>query len=259
MSDVRRLYILLCGYEVLRKTISTRDIGERFVLAEPICAYLLDTTHGWVLLDTGIDPAYARDPALRDEHFLSRGWAPPVVGDVHELEGQLAAIGINLDDIGHVILSHLHFDHCDRLHRFAHARLSMQRREHDWAFGADPGMGYLPRDYDAPGLAWDLRDGDWEAMPGLTLLDTHGHTPGHQSALVTLMSGERFILPFDVGDLAENFTHEIAPGSCSDEAAAMAAIHRIKALQVKHDATMLLFHDPQAIQSLRLAPACYGA
>ena len=108
------------------------------------------------------------------------------------------------------------------------------------------------------GAIGGLRDGDWDAMPGLTLIDTHGHTPGHQSAFITLMSGERFILPFDVGDLAENFTHEIAPGSCSDEAAALAAIRRIKALQVQHDATMLLFHDPVAIQSLRLAPAYYG-
>ena len=29
-------------------------------------------------------------------------------------------------------------------------------------------------------------DGDHEIMPGLKLVATHGHTPGHQSALVTL-------------------------------------------------------------------------
>lgn len=257
MSEIRRLFVLLCGYEILHKTISTRDLGCRFVLAEPVCAYLLDTDRGWVLLDTGIDPAYARDPELRDRHFLSRGWAPPVVSPAHELEAQLAQIGLGIGDIGHVILSHLHFDHCDRLDRFGRARISIQRREFERGFAPVLDIGYLPRDYDAPGLNWDLRDGDWEAMPGLSLIETSGHTPGHQSALVTLASGRTFILPFDAGDLAENFDKEIAPGSTSDTEAALASIRRIKRLQREHGAEMLLFHDPVAIQSLRLAPDCY--
>ena len=258
MSQVRRLFVLLCGYEVLPKTISTRALGGRFVLAEPVCAYLLDTAQGWVLLDTGIDPAYANDPELRDRHFLSRGWPPPVISPFHELEAQLAGIGIGVGDIGHVILSHLHFDHCARLDRFAHATLSVQRREFAWASASDAEGGYLPRDYDAPGLRWDLRDGDWQAMPGLDLLDTPGHTPGHQSALVTLQSGRRLILPFDAGDLAENFADEVMPGSTTDADAALASLRRVKALQREHDAEMLLFHDPVAIQSLRLAPDCYS-
>lgn len=258
MSEVRRLFVLLCGYEVLPKTISTHDLGARFILAEPVCAYLLDTARGWVLLDTGIDPAYARDVHLRDEHFLSRGWPAPVIAEAHELETQLAAIGIGVADIGHVILSHLHFDHCARLSRFAHARISIQRLEYDWASASGAGGGYLPRDYSAPGLDWDLRDGDWEAMPGVELLDTPGHTPGHQSALITLASGQRLLLPFDAGDLAENFEHEIMPGSTTDPAAAMASLRRIKELQRTTGAKMLLFHDPVAIQSLRLAPEHYA-
>ncbi len=258
MSEVRRLYVLLCGYEILPKTISTHDLGGRFVLAEPVCAYLLDTAQGWVLLDTGIDPAYARDPALRDAHFLSRGWAPPVVSEFHELEFQLSQIGIGIADIGHVILSHLHFDHCAGLGRFAHAQISVQRREFDWGFASGPEMGYLPRDYAMPGLDWRLHDGDWEAMPGLQLLDTPGHTPGHQSALITLTSGKRLMLPFDAGDLAENFDHDIAPGSTTDADAAMTSMRRVKALQIEHGAEMLLFHDPAAIQSLRLAPDHYA-
>jgi hypothetical protein len=45
MTSIRRLYILLCGYEVIPKTISTRDKGGRFILSQPICAYLLDTVY----------------------------------------------------------------------------------------------------------------------------------------------------------------------------------------------------------------------
>lgn len=258
MSQVQRLFVLLCGYEVLPKAISTLGGGDRFVLAEPVCAYLLDTQRGWVLLDTGIDPAYANDPVLRDRHFLAHGWAPPVVKPGHELDRQLAQIGIGIEDIDHVILSHLHFDHCDRLSRFAHARISVQHREFEAGFSAAPALGYLPRDYDDPALDWDLREGDWEAMPGLELLDTRGHTAGHQSALVTLASGKTVLLPFDAGDLAENFEREVGPGTATDAEAAMASIRRLKNLQGRHGAEMLLFHDPVAIQAMRLAPEFYS-
>ncbi len=257
MTLVRRLHVLLCGYEVLPKSVSTRDRGARFVLAEPVCAYLLDTAHGWVLLDTGVDPGYANDPALRQDHFLANGWAPPVVRAPHLLENQLAELGLTTADIGHVILSHLHYDHCAGLARFAHARISIQRREHAWGFGGTPGAGFLTRDYAVPGLDWDLRDGDWEAMPGLELIDTRGHTAGHQSAVVHFTSGRRLVLPFDAGDLAENFAEDVLPGECHDAEAALASLRRLKALAMEGRTEMLLFHDPVAIQRMRLAPAFY--
>ncbi len=258
MTEVRRLSVLLCGYEVLPKCVSTRGRGERFILSEPVCAYLLDTARGWVLLDTGLDPGYANDPALRQDHFLVNGWAPPVVRPAHMLETQLAELGLTPRDIGHVIVSHLHYDHCGELGRFAHARISIQRREHDWGFGGSPGHGYQPRDYIVNGLDWDLRDGDWQAMPGLDLIDTRGHTAGHQSAAVTLPSGKVLILPFDAGDLAENFEDEVLPGECHDAEAALVALRRVNALASRPEAEMLLFHDPVAIQRTRLAPDFYS-
>src|SRR6266545_2287285 len=142
-TQVRRLYVLLCGFEVLPKTISTRGLGGRFILSEPVCAYLLDTTHGWVLLDAGLNPANGRDRGRMDEKFWRFGMTPPVIRDAHLLERQLAAIGVTCADIGHVILSHLHYDHCGCLTHFTHARVSIQRREYEHAFGADPGMAYF--------------------------------------------------------------------------------------------------------------------
>jgi N-acyl homoserine lactone hydrolase len=256
VTDVRRLFVLLCGYEVLPKAVSTRGGGARFILAEPVCAYLLDTAQGWLLLDTGLDPDYANDPDLRARHFLDLGYAPPVAREAHGLERQLAEIGITVADVSRVILSHLHYDHCGRLGRFAHAAVAVQRREHAHAFAA-PGAGYIRRDYDHPGIAWDLHDGDWQALPGLTLLDTRGHTEGHQSALVELPSGRRILLPFDAGDLAENFRDELLPGESCDDDAALAAIRRLNRLAAEPGTEMLLFHDPVAIQAIRLAPLCY--
>ena len=255
-TAVRRLFVLLCGYEILPKTVSTRDRGRDFILSEPVCAYLLDTAQGWVLLDAGLHPSLAEDPARRDALFHAHGMTPPVVRAGHRLDAQLARLGIGFGDIGHVILSHLHYDHAGYLAELTHARISIQRREHDHAFGT-PGLGYLPDDYRALGLNWALHDGDWQAMPGLDLIDTRGHTAGHQSALVTLPRSGAVLLPFDAGDLAENFADEVLPGESCDDAAALAAIRRLNALRAEHDALMLLFHDPVAIQQMRLAPDCY--
>jgi N-acyl homoserine lactone hydrolase len=254
---VRRLYVLLCGFEILPKTVSTRGRGSRFILSEPVCAYLLDTSTGWVLLDGGMNPANGRDPARRQAQFLSRGLNPPVIRDDHLMEPQLAQVGIDWSDIHHVILSHLHYDHCGCLSQLTHARISVQRREYVHAFAPNTGKAYFRDEYADLPLQWDFQEGDWEAMPGLRLIDTWGHTPGHQSALVDLEHSGTLSLPFDAGDLQENFDAEVVPGECCDEAAALQALQRIKTLEAQTRATRLLFHDPQAIQSIRLCPDVY--
>src|SRR5882724_1593261 len=256
-TRVCRLFVLLCGFEILPKTVSTRGRGGRFILSEPVCAYLLDTENGWVLLDAGLNPDNGRDPVRKQEKFWRLGMTAPVIRDEHLLEYQLAGLGVRSSDIGHVILSHLHYDHGGCLRHFSHARISIQRREYEHAFGADPGMAYFEDEYDDPRLRWDLRDGDWEALPGLRLIDTRGHTQGHQSAIVELPQSGTIVLPFDAGDLQENFDDEVLPGESCDDVAALRAIQRIKALEAASHATRLLFHDPAAIQTMRLSPDCY--
>jgi N-acyl homoserine lactone hydrolase len=255
VTDVRRLYVLLCGYEIMRKSISTQNLGHRFILSEPISAYLLDTAQGWVLLDAGFDPAYIAGPQDVQAFFDRTGCYPPVVGAEHRIEAQLEQIGVAPADIGRVILSHMHNDHTGFLKRLLHARVSVQKRELDYAM--QPGIPgcYTPADYQ--GVDWHIVEGDWQVMPGLQMLSTRGHTEGHQSAVVEL-PGETIVLPFDVGDLQENFDHDILPGAVCDEADARASLARIKQVVAERDARMILFHDPVAIQSLRLAPDFYA-
>lgn len=95
MTCVRKMYVLLCGYEIVPRLLSLRDGGNRFYLAEPICAYLLDTDTGWVLMDTGLDESRANDAKLAQSYYYDRGWSTlPVVRPVHSLERQLETIGV---------------------------------------------------------------------------------------------------------------------------------------------------------------------
>jgi N-acyl homoserine lactone hydrolase len=253
---VKKLYVLLCGFEILPKTVSTRDRGARFIISSPISAYLFETERGYVLFDTGYDPSNSRDPAEIARIFTSHGWIPPVINPEHELDRQLAGIGVALSDIQHVILSHLHFDHTGYLKHLTHARrISIQRQEYEAAFAGRAGPAVIESEYQIDGLNWDIVDGDWEVMPGLAMIGTRGHTAGHQSAVVDLANAGRMVLVADAGDLQENFDEEILPGESVDDEAALHSIRRLKALAVS--GTLLLGHDPVAIQSIRLTPDFY--
>jgi N-acyl homoserine lactone hydrolase len=72
--------------------------------------------------------------------------------------------------------------------------------------------------------------------------------------VVSLPGGGTFILPFDAADLRENWDDEILPGESCDDEAAKYAIERLKSIE----GTVLFFHDPVAIQSMRLSPECYS-
>jgi N-acyl homoserine lactone hydrolase len=257
MTSVRRLFVLLCGFEVLPKSISTRNRGKRFIISSPISAYLLDTESGWILLDTGFDPANIRDVPTMDRNFFSKGIYPPVVAPEHRLDRQLEEIGIGPGDVGHVIITHLHFDHTGYLKYFPHAKVSIQKKEYDFGFGGKTSYANIVPDFDLPTIDWHIVEGDWEVVPGLTMIDTRGHTEGHQSAVVELPNSGVIVLPFDAGDLQENFDDEILPGETVDDAAAMAALLRLKAIAAERNGRIILFHDPVAIQSTRLAPQYY--
>ncbi len=94
-------------------------------------------------------------------------------------------------------------------------------------------------------------------MPGIDILDTRGHSPGHQSLQVELPNTGTVVLAADVGDLMANFREEILPGESVDDDAALAAIRRINRIVAARDALLLLTHDPDEVQRIRLAPDCY--
>lgn len=258
MTSARKLTVLLLGYEVIPKTVSTRDRGSRFVMAEPICAYLIQTNDGYVLFDTGVNADNIRDPARCEKYFMSRGWlAPPIILPEHDFLSQLRACGVEPGDISEVVLSHVHCDHTGNLKHFRHARIWIQRLEHEFAFSDHGNLAVFNDDFDFPDMKWHIIDGDWDLMPGLRVVFTRGHMPGHQSLVVTLPNSGVKILTADAGDLWENFADEVIPGESCDDVAALASIRKLKRLASETNAEMILLHDPVRVQSLRLSPEYY--
>ncbi|RQX12649.1 MBL fold metallo-hydrolase, partial [Micromonospora ureilytica] len=152
------------------------------------------------LVDTGIGPTDA--PAA--------SWAP-VPG---RMPAELAAAGIDPADVDTVVLTHLHSDHIGWAVTgtpgrpyFPNASYLVQHAELDAAETLNPG---LPAGLIAPlRAAGQLRvvDGEIALTPAVRLLPTPGHTPGHQSVLLT-SADERMLL---TGDLLVHMVQLVDP------------------------------------------------
>ena len=93
----------------------------------------------------------------------------------------LRSRGIHPDDVMAIANCHLHFDHCGQNLAFPGRPVYAQADEYDASRAAD----YTVPDWvDFPGVRYELIRGERELLPGVRLVPTPGHTPGHQSMLI---------------------------------------------------------------------------
>ena len=135
--------------------------GERW----PNSIHVIEHPDGRVLVDTGM------------------------IDSTPELDEQW---GIRFDasliprDVVCVINTHLHFDHCGGNRLFAGTPIHVQRVEREVARGEDY---TIPEWVEFDGATYVEHDGAAEIVPGVRVLPTPGHTPGHQSVLVDTDDG----------------------------------------------------------------------
>ena len=109
------------------------------------------------------------------------------------------------------------------------------RAEDEYAYAHYPASFFEPfyyrKNFDLPGYRWRLLDGDTELAPGLTVLRTDGHTPGHQSLLVAAAAdADPCILTGDACYWMEHAESERVPGVVWNPTLALHSIKRIKTL-----------------------------
>ena len=252
-SGVRRIVLLTLGWEELPKSVSVHGAPDDIRLREPVPGVLLQTDGGWVLLDTGFNTALIRDPHLRRRYYPSVEYQPILPGLGEPIEESLFDIGIDVDDIRVVAVSHLHTDHAGGLKLFAgKVPVHAQRREVEYGLAnhPEPERHVIFRvDFDDPSIDWQLADGEADIAPGITAVPTYGHTPGHQSFVVELdesVGGGGYVFAFDAADLTENIDHELAIGGFIDvdPADTVEPIRRLKRLAEEKGYPLIPGHDP---------------
>lgn len=135
-ETAQQLICLTLAWDQIPESISMEGGSER-ILREPVCAILVKTTIGWVLLDTGTDARRFRGPNPDRELYAPAG-LPEFLTEGDPLLDALAAHGLAPSDIAVAAVSHLHFDHSGGLRHLAEAgvEVCIQRRELDFAMTA---------------------------------------------------------------------------------------------------------------------------
>lgn len=217
-----------------------------------IPAYLIRSGPALLLVDTGFPAAYAHDPAAagRSDGLDAFG-VIRALDATQTLVAQLARCAVAPAMITHLVLTHSHIDHVGGLHAFPGATLVLDRAER-----AAPRPLYWG---DRRPLAWPdqpqhLIDADTRIAPGVTLLRTPGHTPGHLSLLIEARDGRSVVLAADAISRPHELTEDRFAGAW-DPALARASARRLVALAAERRATLIYGHDPAQWPSLPKAPA----
>ena len=221
------------------------QVGSMPEYGIPIVCYLAQTGDGRnILIDSGLPEIIPED-----ESEFENG------RDVIE---QLASIGLRPDDIDTVISTHYDGDHAGRHAAFTKARYVVQRAHHLDAAG-NPRFAAIRDQWDQPMERIRLVDGDTELLPGLEVIETSGHVPGHQSVLVRLPKTGAILLTIDAVPFGEGFTRDEPDDGSDPDAAAVRAstIKLLDRVEREHIGLVIFGHDQEQWETLKKAPEFY--
>lgn len=163
-----------------------------------ICHVLVvETRDGLVVVDTGLGRGDLAEPSRLGGPFVAV--VKPKLAPEETLVYQLSRLGFSVDDVRHIVPTHLDLDHAGGLGDFPKAKVHVYRPELEaalhppslrekhryvaaqWAHGAD----FVP--YDVAGERWfgfeSVRGIDG-LPPEILLIPTIGHTRGHVAVAV---------------------------------------------------------------------------
>jgi glyoxylase-like metal-dependent hydrolase (beta-lactamase superfamily II) len=212
---------------------------------------------GVVLVDTGLHPSIALDPAQNFGRIASRFYEfrmTPEQAPAH----QLAERGIHAADVSVVLMTHLHTDHASAVSEFPRATFVTDGREWEAAIARggltrgyrreqfDHGFDWRTVDYEAPEIDSFATFGNSVDVFGdgsVRLLSTPGHTPGHQSVLLRL-SGREALLTGDAAYERRTIEERVRPLLTADEHLFWRSLKEI-ALYIRQtpDAIVIAGHD----------------
>ncbi len=200
-----------------------------------VMGYAVVHSDGLLLFDTGIGFG---DPDIEAAYRPTVRSVPALLRDA----------GLDPAAVAAIATSHLHFDHCGQNLAFPGVPIHVQAAEYAVARGPDYTiLAWV----DFPGARYELHDGEAELLPGVRIVPTPGHTPGHQSLIVDDADERRTILAGQAvytgaewvgGDDAAVSGLPSAP----DPVAYRASVARLRALQPD---TVLFGHDRSVVRS----------
>ncbi len=207
--------------------------------------YLIRHGNRYMLWDTGVPAAMKDKPAENAAQRISLK---------RTVVEQLQQLGVRPEQIETIGISHYHFDHTGQAASFPNAKLVIGKGDFDALKGATtPGGGdasHLKHWLSGAGKVVEAT-GDVDIFHDgrVVMLDTPGHTPGHNALLVKLASGNVLLS----GDLY-HFTEQVAikgvPPFNTDRADTLASMDRFDKIAKNLKAKVIIQHEPSDIAKL---------
>ena len=245
-EDTIKLYQVKSGIMTLDKGFLTamRDVGKRIQI--PISMYIIDHPRGLVVYDTGNNVAVSDGNC--ESHWGKLCQAFTIDQPRSEvIDKQLEKFGYSTDQVKYVVVSHMHLDHAGNVEMFPNSTIVVQKEEMKTAWWPEKyqAAAFVLADYD------DARDFNYLQLNGdfdlfgdgsVVVLDTKGHTQGHQSLLVKLKNTGTLVLAGDAVYTPENEAG-VVPGITWSAFHSMESINRLKMIRDAHDGELWFSHD----------------
>ena len=165
---------------------------------------LVETSTQLVLIDTGFGTHDVRSPRPRLSSFFLTLVAPQFREELTAIR-QIERLGFDPRDVGHIVLTHLDFDHAGGLDDFPRATVHLMREEREAARAQRPWLDrqrYRPQQWAGRSL-WkehSIAGGErWFGFecvtelaglpPEILLVPLRGHTFGHTGVAIRLGDG----------------------------------------------------------------------
>lgn len=212
-----KVYFLSTGFGKVPLGLFVQGCSWKRV-RNPVLCTLIERDGELVLWDSGMGtrineemkPLLYRGNWFFDHFVMSMKFDPARDALVH----QLHALGFDLSDVKHVIISHLHWDHAGGMRDLPQAHCIVSKREWDNAVSRK-GLAlvtgaYIKEQFEGAGLDIELVSTDpnrpYLNFPAtydvfgdgsMVLVDLPGHAPGLMGMFLNLPSGRRFLLSGD--------------------------------------------------------------
>lgn len=234
-----------CQYHHIRMN---QGEGASYVI--PVPWFVVTHPQGNIVIDGGL----AVEGLACSKEYWGAGVEEyqPLMSADQGCVSQLTQLGIDPDTVRYVVLSHLHSDHTGGIGRFPGATHLVQQKEYDYAFAPDwfASGAYCRKDFDRQGLKWQFLQGDdtdefdLYGDGVLKCIFTPGHSPGHQSFIITLPSGRVFTLAIDAAYTLDHFYDKALPGLMTSASDAVRSVAKLHKLSEKYQAEVIPGHCP---------------
>lgn len=260
-SDVQ-LYMFQTG--ILRtkvKYIKMNQGDEAFDI--PVPWFLIKHPKGIVVIDGGNALEVALDKRAHWGAVVDA--YDPLMSPSENCVDQARSVGVEPEDVRFVLQSHLHLDHTGALGHFPRATTFVQRAEYEYAYAPDwfAKGAYIRADFDRPGIDWKFLGGDYTdnydlfGDGAIRMIFTPGHSPGHQSFLVTLPNTGPVLLTIDAAYTIDHWNDKALPGLVCSSVDAARSVHKLRKIAEDTGAMVVTGHDPDGWKAFSKAPKAF--